>query len=188
MKPNMKSTTRIEGSQIIIPLALLLCAVNFQAHGQERLCPDGKRSYFGVCPDDGNQSRPPPAPAPPTTPAPIPVSKPLPDITTPGSRLPACPAKGYFQNCFGTYPFINGEKYVGEFKDEKLHGQGTYTFSSGAKYVGEYKYGLFNGQGALYRANGSVVNTGIWADGQFVPSASVQQPRNTPEIGARSAP
>jgi len=28
------------------------------AIAQERLCPDGKRAYFGVCPNDGNNSRP----------------------------------------------------------------------------------------------------------------------------------
>jgi uncharacterized caspase-like protein len=47
-----------------IAATLLLWVISFQAHGQERLCPDGKRSYFGVCPDDGNQSRPLPVPEP----------------------------------------------------------------------------------------------------------------------------
>ena len=28
------------------------------AIAQERICPDGKRAYFGVCPDDANSSRP----------------------------------------------------------------------------------------------------------------------------------
>ena len=101
------------------------------------------------------------------------------------SRLPACPAKGYFHNCSGIKTFVNGEKYVGEFKNEQLNGQGTYTFSSGAKYVGEYKDGLFNGQGTYFKADGSVINAGIWADGQFVHSAPVQQ---QPSINLKTEP
>ena len=145
------------------------------------------------------------------------------------SSLPACPAPSYFHNCFGTttfpngdkyvgeykddkrngqgtYTSANGNKYVGEYKDDKRHGQGTYTFPNGEKYVGEFKDGDFNGQGTytwanrnkhvgehkdgkrngqgtLFRADGSVVSAGIWADGQFVHSAPVQQqPSNTLNI------
>jgi hypothetical protein len=47
----------------------------------------------------------------------------------------------------GTYTWPDGEQYVGEYKDGKRHGQGTNTFSDGAKYVGEYKDGKRNGQG-----------------------------------------
>ncbi len=119
------------------------------------------------------------------------------------SRLPACPATGYFHNCFGTYTFASGNKYVGEFKDDKRNGQGTFTFANGEKYVGEFKddkrngqgtyisasggkyvgewrNGKMDGQGTLFRANGAVVNAGIWADDKFVRSAPVQQqPSNT---------
>ena len=42
------------------------------AIAQERLCPDGKRAYFGVCPSDGNNSRPLP-PTPNVVPDPRPV-------------------------------------------------------------------------------------------------------------------
>ena len=43
--------------------------------------------------------------------------------------LPDCPSdiSVRWDNCFGTYTFPNGEKYVGEFKDNKNHGKGTYT-------------------------------------------------------------
>ena len=60
------------------------------------------------------------------------------------SSLPACPATGYFHNCFGTHTWADGDKYVGEFKDGKRNGQGTFTSASG-KYVGEFKDGDFNG-------------------------------------------
>jgi hypothetical protein len=74
----------------------------------------------------------------------------------------------------GTSTFANGDKYVGEFKGD-YNGQGTYTFTSGSKYVGEFKDGKYNGQGTEYAANGSIINQGIWADGSFVRSATVQQ-------------
>ena len=41
----------------------------------------------------------------------------------------------------GTLKFADGEKYIGEFKDDKRHGQGTYTSPDGTKYVGEWKDG-----------------------------------------------
>ena len=55
------------------------------------------------------------------------------------SDLPDCPSSGYFHNCFGTYTFADGNKYVGEWKDDNKNGQGTYTWANGEKYVGEWK-------------------------------------------------
>ena len=43
---------------ITCSLILLLCLANNSVQAQERICPDGKRSYFGVCPQDENNSRP----------------------------------------------------------------------------------------------------------------------------------
>jgi len=65
----------------------------------------------------------------------------------------------YFHNCFGTYTWgpnseWAGDKYVGEFKDDKSHGQGTYTFADGENYVGDWKDDKQHGQG-----------TYTWADG-----------------------
>ena len=68
------------------------------------------------------------------------------------SKLPACPLRGFFNNCFASYTFPNGFKYVGAWKENKYHGQGT-----------------------LFASNGSVISEGIWADGNFVRSAPVQQ-------------
>ena len=87
--------------------------------------------------------------------------------------LPPClgdPATSFWTNCVGTFISPNGQKYVGEyrdnkanglgtinvpsgqkyvgeFRDDKIHGQGTFTFPSGQKYVGEYRDGKRNGQG-----------------------------------------
>ena len=50
--------------------------------------------------------------------------------------LPNCPSSGYFHNCFGTYTWANGNKYVGEWQNNKRNGQGTYTWANGDKYYG----------------------------------------------------
>ena len=68
--------------------------------------------------------------------------------------MPECPSSSYFHNCFGTYIWDNGDKYVGEWKDDKQHGQGTLTYADGNKYVGEYKDGKRHGQGTFTFADG----------------------------------
>ena len=54
------------------------------------------------------------------------------------SDLPNCRGSNAstWTNCFGTFTYANGSKYVGEFKDGKMNGQGTYNFANGDKYVG----------------------------------------------------
>jgi hypothetical protein len=71
------------------------------------------------------------------------------------SDLPDCPSSGYFHNCFGTYTWANGNKYVGEWRDDKRNGQGTATFADGDKYVGEWKDDNYNGEGTYTWANGN---------------------------------
>ena len=58
--------------------------------------------------------------------------------------------KGYFSQ--GTASFVNGEKYVGEFKDGKPHGQGSLTLVDGR------------------------IQEGIWAEGNFVRAQKVNLP------------
>ena len=100
------------------------------------------------------------------------------------SALPPCDSSSsYWNNCFGniTYPSGNkyvgewrnnkkhgqgtqtwgsgskwaGHKYVGQFKNNQMHGQGTYTYSNGDKYVGDYKNGKTHGQGTITWSEGS---------------------------------
>ena len=96
-----------------------------------------------------------------------------------------------WQNCFGTYTFSSGDKYVGEFGNDKYHGQGNYTWPDGNKYVGEFKNGKKTGQGThtfadgskwigawengdlngyaiTYYANGSINQEGIFKDDKFL--------------------
>ena len=81
------------------------------------------------------------------------------------SSLPDCPSdqSKRYHNCFGTYTSDNGEKYVGEWRDDKRHGQGTNTFASGEKYVGEWKDGERHGQGSNNWAFGDKY-VGEWKD------------------------
>jgi len=95
--------------------------------------------------------------------------------------LPPCPSSGVFHNCFGAATFVSGSEYVGEWKEDKGHGQGTMIETSGAKYVGEFKDGLKHGQGTYTYADGDRYvgewvgdnmhgqGTYTWADGaQYV--------------------
>ena len=76
--------------------------------------------------------------------------------STEGWSLPPCPEdpSKYFDNRFGTVTFDNGEKYAGEWKDDKKHGQGTTIFATGETYVGEWKDNKAHGQGTFTSVNG----------------------------------
>ena len=73
----------------------------------------------------------------------------------PGSPTSSTRRSFWWNNCEGTYTYANGDKYVGEYKDDKKHGQGTYTYADGAKYVGEWKDGNYHGQGTETYASGN---------------------------------
>lgn len=72
--------------------------------------------------------------------------------------------------CFGTVT-LKGNKYVGEFRGNKFHGQGTYEWSDGDKYVGEWEDGRRSGQGTytqpIRRFKESVEYVGEWKDGKY---------------------
>ena len=85
------------------------------------------------------------------------------------SNLPPCPnygKEGTYHNCFGTHS-IEGNKYVGEYKDDKRHGKGTSTWANGDRYVGEFKDDKRHGKGTYTWANGTV-KSGIWADDEYL--------------------
>ena len=120
-----------------------------------------------------------------------------------GFALPPCPEdqNQRFHNCFGAYITADGAKYVGEWRDDKQHGQGTHTFADGDKYVGEFRNGRYNGhftvtytdgdkyvgefrdnkkhgQGTYTHADGRV-KEGIFKDGKF------QYARKDPKVEQR---
>ena len=98
------------------------------------------------------------------------------------TELPPCPPSGYFHNCFGNYTFASGDKYVGEFKDDKYNGQGTATLASGQKYVGEFKDGTYNGQGTATLANGNKY-VGEFKDGKYAGQGTETSSRGHKYIG-----
>ena len=64
----------------------------------------------------------------------------------------------------GTITFDNGNTYVGELQDNKMHGQGTLTYDSGTKYIGEFKNNKKHGKGTVIHADGGKI-VGEWKDG-----------------------
>ena len=73
-----------------------------------------------------------------------------------------------WDNCFGTFTSANGDKYVGEWKDDAPHGQGTSTYITGDKYVGEWKDGKKHGQGTYTATNGERL-VGYFMNGEYIP-------------------
>ena len=50
---------------------------------------------------------------------------------------------GDCKNGQGTYVYDNGEKYVGQWKDEGFHGQGTYTYADGTIEKGLWEENVY---------------------------------------------
>ena len=48
-----------------------------------------------------------------------------------------------------------------------LNGEGTYTWANGNKYVGEHKYDKKHGQGTMTYADGTI-EKGLWENGKFI--------------------
>ena len=84
------------------------------------------------------------------------------------SSLPPCPSSAdeVWNNCFGLYRLSNGDIYIGEWRDDKKHGQGTLTYVAGAKYVGGWKENNWHGQGSLTLSDGDKY-VGMFKGGQF---------------------
>ena len=61
------------------------------------------------------------------------------------------------------YHHPNGDKYIGEWKDDKFEGNGIYLFKNGERYEGELIKGRKKGQGKYYYTNGNTY-TGAWND------------------------
>ena len=98
------------------------------------------------------------------------------------SDLLKCPSSGYFDNCFGTYTAVNGDKIVGEWKNDKVHGQGSNTYANGDKYVGEYKDGKRNGLGTFTFADGDKY-VGQWKDDEYNGQGTYTFADGTKEVG-----
>ena len=89
------------------------------------------------------------------------------------SNLLEC-APNIFHNCYGTYTWDTGEKYVGEWQNGMRVGNGVFTYKNGNKYTGSWQSNVPHGQGSLVATDGKVY-VGQWIDGQYQP---VQQTQN----------
>ena len=98
------------------------------------------------------------------------------------SNLPACLSSGYFHNCFGTHTFNNGNKYIGEYRDDKHNGQGTLSFANGTRYVGEFKDDKYNGQGTYTFASGHKY-VGEFKDGKQNGQGTFNNPNGDKNVG-----
>jgi len=72
---------------------------------------------------------------------------------------------GDCENGYGTYLYLDGEKYIGKWKDNKFNGEGTLIFKDG-KYVGEFEDGRYHGHGTFTNTKGDKY-VGDFQDGLF---------------------
>ena len=81
--------------------------------------------------------------------------------------LPDCPINEdtRWDNCTGTFTYMSGDKYVGEFRDDKMHGPGTFTWANGNRHLCIYINGIQQGPGTFIRADGAQY-TGEHRDGK----------------------
>ena len=63
--------------------------------------------------------------------------------------------------------YSSGNKYVGQFRDDKRHGQGIFTWANGNKLVGQYKGGKSDGKGIFTFINGDKF-VGEFANNEFL--------------------
>jgi hypothetical protein len=100
------------------------------------------------------------------------------------SNMPACQGSvvAKWHNCFGTYTYPSGSKYVGEFQDGDFNGQGTLIHPDGSKYVGEYKDNRKNGQGTYTWLDGTKY-VGEFQNGDFNGQGTYTFPSGAKYIG-----
>ena len=77
--------------------------------------------------------------------------------------MPECSSSGYKNNCYGISILSNGDKYNGEWKDNKVHGHGAWNYGYRNKYIGQFKDNKRNGQGTYTYSNGDKYE-GKWKD------------------------
>ena len=71
------------------------------------------------------------------------------------SKLPYCPSSGLKNNCLGTYIDKTGQRYSGEWKNGRFHGNGFLIDPSGERYAGTWLEGKRNGRGTQIFPDGS---------------------------------
>lgn len=82
---------------------------------------------------------------------------------TDGARFEGQYSNG-LKNGAGIYT-ADGNEYVGEFHDDRMHGTGRFTFRDGRVYQGEWRHGKMHGEGRMDWPSGAVYE-GTFKDGQ----------------------
>jgi hypothetical protein len=103
---------------------------------------------------------------------------------------------GDCMNGTGIFVFSSGARYVGQFRDGKLHGVGTCTYTDGSKYQGQWAAGYPEGDGVRIEVDGTR-RRGRWMKGEEVPeekqataiaAANEQPPAPSPKVEEPQAP
>ena len=68
--------------------------------------------------------------------------------------------------------------YEGNFRNDAYDGFGTYYYPDGARHVGTFRNNNRQGPGTEYAADGSILEDGIWENGDLVESYGDYQPTN----------
>jgi hypothetical protein len=100
------------------------------------------------------------------------------------NKLKPCPSDKNtpYHNCWGTYTYSSGNKYVGEYRNNERNGQGTAIFIDGNKYVGEFKDGKFHGRG-MYNFHTGSKYVGEFKDDKFHGQGIYTWPDGRKELG-----
>lgn len=67
-------------------------------------------------------------------------------------------------NGFGNCYWDDGDKYIGEWKNDQKHGKGCYQWSDGEIYFGNWKDNVFEGQGEMWNLDRDKY-CGLWKNG-----------------------
>jgi hypothetical protein len=67
------------------------------------------------------------------------------------------------------FKYSNGDRYLGDLKNNIRHGLGKYTYANGTEYIGYWQNGKMYGLGTLTYKNGAV-KEGTWKNGKLVSS------------------
>jgi predicted aspartyl protease len=97
--------------------------------------------------------------------------------------LPPCPADptAVWTDCEGTRNYYNGDRYIGEFRNNLKNGSGTYIWADGRKYVGAFENDKLNGHGTYTDCGGIKKYVGTFRDNkQICPCARGIIPAETP--------
>jgi hypothetical protein len=84
------------------------------------------------------------------------------------------PSPGFYEGQFrfmlrhghGTLSYtVTGDKYIGQFKDERFHGEGTRMWSDGSRFKGRWVAGKKHGFG-IFTSDAGLTYEGQWRDGK----------------------